>query len=177
MKVYVASSWRNDFYGTLVGMLRAAGHDVFDWRDPPASKPIPSWKHLVDDPARVTGPRQRELYEHPDAVQALAADLGAVADADVVIGLQPFGVSATVEVMEARRLGKHVALMLATTNFELMLGVLENRFTTPAELMRWLRGLKPPVPFVPEAKLREVASTLLDAEAYAKANRLVFSAV
>lgn len=35
MKIYVASSWRNTYYPSVVSALRDAGHDVYDFRNPP----------------------------------------------------------------------------------------------------------------------------------------------
>ena len=35
-KIYVASSWRNDFYPEVVEALREVGHDVYDFRNPPS---------------------------------------------------------------------------------------------------------------------------------------------
>lgn len=34
-KIYVASSWRNKYYSEVVDTLRAAGHEVYDFRNPP----------------------------------------------------------------------------------------------------------------------------------------------
>ena len=34
-KIYVASSWRNKYYPEVVQALRAAGHEVYDFRNPP----------------------------------------------------------------------------------------------------------------------------------------------
>ena len=36
-KIYVASSWRNEFYPEMVEALREADHDVYDFRNPPSS--------------------------------------------------------------------------------------------------------------------------------------------
>ena len=35
MKIYVASSWRNKWFPGVVRALRNAGHDVYDFRNPP----------------------------------------------------------------------------------------------------------------------------------------------
>ena len=35
MKIYLASSWRNAEQPELVALLRGAGHDVYDFRNPP----------------------------------------------------------------------------------------------------------------------------------------------
>ena len=34
-KIYVASSWRNQHYPEVVRRLREAGHEVYDFRNPP----------------------------------------------------------------------------------------------------------------------------------------------
>ena len=34
-KIYVASSWRNKYYSDVVDRLREAGHEVYDFRNPP----------------------------------------------------------------------------------------------------------------------------------------------
>ena len=36
MHIYVASSWRNTYYPEVVTALREAGHDVYDFRNPPS---------------------------------------------------------------------------------------------------------------------------------------------
>ena len=33
--IYVASSWRNQYYPEVVKRLREEGHQVYDFRDPP----------------------------------------------------------------------------------------------------------------------------------------------
>ena len=35
MKTYVASSWRNSHQQSVVHVLRTAGHEVYDFRNPP----------------------------------------------------------------------------------------------------------------------------------------------
>jgi len=35
MKIYVCSSWANEHYPALLRDLRDAGHQVWDWRNPP----------------------------------------------------------------------------------------------------------------------------------------------
>ena len=34
MKIYVASSWRNERHPGVVELLRIAGHEVYDFRNP-----------------------------------------------------------------------------------------------------------------------------------------------
>ena len=42
-KIYVASSWRNEYYPEVVKVLRDAGHDVYDFRNPPSGDPGFKW--------------------------------------------------------------------------------------------------------------------------------------
>ena len=37
-KIYVASSWRNGVYPEVVAKLREAGHEVYDFRNPPSGE-------------------------------------------------------------------------------------------------------------------------------------------
>ncbi len=39
MHLYVASSWRNTYYPEVVAALREAGHEVYDFHNPPSGDP------------------------------------------------------------------------------------------------------------------------------------------
>lgn len=41
MRIYVASSWRNTYYPSVVSALREAGHDIYDFRNPPKAHQDP----------------------------------------------------------------------------------------------------------------------------------------
>ena len=45
-KIYVASSWRNEFYPSVVETLRKAGHEVYDFRNPPSGDPGFKWSNV-----------------------------------------------------------------------------------------------------------------------------------
>ena len=45
-KIYVASSWRNEFYPEVVDALREAGHDVYDFRNPPSGDDGFKWSNV-----------------------------------------------------------------------------------------------------------------------------------
>ena len=45
-KVYVASSWRNQYYPEVVRQLRSHGFDVYDFRNPPDGKGGFFWKDI-----------------------------------------------------------------------------------------------------------------------------------
>ena len=46
-QIYVASSWRNEYYPEVVEKLREAGHDVYDFRNPPSGDPGFKWSSSI----------------------------------------------------------------------------------------------------------------------------------
>lgn len=48
MKIYVASSWRNEFQPLVCAELREDGHDVYDFRHPELGNDGFSWRLIGD---------------------------------------------------------------------------------------------------------------------------------
>ena len=48
-KIYVASSWRNEFQPEVVKTLRALGHEVYDFRNPPHGRGGFQWSSIGED--------------------------------------------------------------------------------------------------------------------------------
>ncbi|WP_288286697.1 hypothetical protein [uncultured Prevotella sp.] len=48
-KIYVASSWRNEYYPEVVEKLREAGREVYDFRNPPSGDPGFKWGNVSVD--------------------------------------------------------------------------------------------------------------------------------
>lgn len=98
MKVYLASSWRNEAQPTVLAALRAAGHEVYDFKNPrPGDKGF-HWSDI--DPAWKTWtPTQfREaITNHELAINGFYSDWDAMEWADVGVMLQPCGRSAHIE--------------------------------------------------------------------------------
>ena len=46
-KIYVASSWRNEYYPEVVEKLREAGHEVYDFRNPWRLATLACWCYLA----------------------------------------------------------------------------------------------------------------------------------
>ena len=46
MKIYVASSWRNEFYAAVVERLRTEGFEVYDFRNPPSGDEGFKWSNV-----------------------------------------------------------------------------------------------------------------------------------
>lgn len=99
-KVYVASSWRNDYYKIIVDTLRAKGHAVFDWRNPPTGGHGFSWtdvspKWHPDIPVRTDD--YIDMLNHPIAEAGYASDLSGMVWANTCVLLLPCGRSAHTE--------------------------------------------------------------------------------
>lgn len=106
MKIYVASSWRNKVYPEVVEVLRKAGHEVYDFRNPhPGFKGF-SWDEIDKNWLDWTPEQYREGLEHPIAMNAFKTDMTALDGCDMCILVLPSGRSASWEFGYAIGAGK-----------------------------------------------------------------------
>lgn len=96
-KVYVASSWRNAFYPEVVERLRAAGHNVYDFRNPPSGDPGFKWSNVGEDWLEWTPQQYRDNLQHPLAVKQFHNDIEAMQSCDTCVLVLPCGRSAHTE--------------------------------------------------------------------------------
>lgn len=120
MKLYVASSWRNESMQQLaVGLLRDAGHhEVYDFIHPPGGDHLGfSWSEV--DPAwRLwTSDAYLEALDHPVAVAGFESDFGAMEWADAGVLLLPCGRSAHLEAGYFVGAGKPLWIVLDEAEF------------------------------------------------------------
>lgn len=108
IKVYVASSWRNQYQQTVVSALRHEGFEVYDFRNPePGNNGFswraidPDWESHKDDVAAYL-----KLLEHPIAAAGFKLDMDALKAADLCIMVMPCGMSASLETGYAVGAGK-----------------------------------------------------------------------
>lgn len=100
-KIYVASSWRNPHQPKVVEVLRAAGHEVYDFRNPTPGNQGFSWRQ-TETPGyqhgdKVSADLWRRMVDHPVALEGYAHDMGAMKWADVCVYVLPCGRSASFE--------------------------------------------------------------------------------
>jgi hypothetical protein len=97
-KIYVASSWRNEQQPRIVATLRAAGHEVYDFRNPePGSKGF-GWSQLqLGDWKTWTPADVRVALQHPVAQRGFGLDHAAMEWADTFVMVLPCGRSAHLE--------------------------------------------------------------------------------
>jgi len=120
MKIYVASSWRNEKQPEVVTELREAGYEVYDFRNPAPGNNGFHWSEIDPDWKQWTPERYRECLQHPYAEYGFASDMNALRAADVVVAVQPFGRSASLELGWASGTGKTTILLLEDGEPELM---------------------------------------------------------
>lgn len=97
-KIYLASSWRNEQQPALVTTLRDAGHDVYDFRNPPDG--IPNgfrWSDIDPDWMNWTADQYRAALNTPLAEQGFNSDFTGMKWADTGVLLLPCGRSAHLE--------------------------------------------------------------------------------
>ena len=77
-KIYVASSWRNVYYPDVVAKLREAGHDVYDFRNPPSGDPGFKWGNVNPRFMEWSPEEYRDHLMHPKAVKQFKNDIEAM---------------------------------------------------------------------------------------------------
>lgn len=113
MRLYVASSWRNELQPGVVERLRQAGHEVYDFRAPAPGEDGFRWSEI--DPAWQSWDREAyvQALGHPIALHGYARDWAAMQWAEAVVLVQPCGRSAHLEAGWAVGAGKPVLVLLA----------------------------------------------------------------
>jgi len=107
-KIYVASSWRNELQPGIVAQLREAGHEVYDFRNPPdagrgevmGGRGTGSgfqWSEIDPNWRKWTAKQYRQALENPIAKRGFDSDFGAMQWCDICLLVLPCGRSAHLE--------------------------------------------------------------------------------
>jgi len=96
-KIYVASSWRNKYFPAVVEALRAKGHEVYDFRNPPHGGNGFRWTDIDEKALEWSFDEYSEGLHHPKAERQFKADLDALEWADTCVLVLPSGRSAHTE--------------------------------------------------------------------------------
>ena len=96
-KIYVASSWRNGYYPEVVEKLREAGHEVYDFHNPPSGDPGFKWSSVSEDYMEWTPAEYRDMLQHPKAERQFHNDIEAMEACDTCVLVLPCGRSAHTE--------------------------------------------------------------------------------
>ena len=107
-RVYVASSWRNQYFPEVVKRLREAGHEVYDFRNPPHGGAGFHWTDIDPNAPEWTYAQYAEGLHHPLAERQFQADIDALTWADTCVLVLPCGRSAHTEAGWMAGAGKRV---------------------------------------------------------------------
>jgi len=110
-KVYVASSWRNEYQKKVVEILRALGHTVYDFKEPEPGKHGFSWSEIDPNWQNWTAAEYRNALDHPVAVKGYNSDFEAMYDATTFVLVLPCGRSAHLEMGWASGAGKETFIL------------------------------------------------------------------
>lgn len=120
MKIYVASSWKNEYQQNIVKILRAHGHEVYDFQNPPHGLGGFAWSEL--DPEWETWTREKfreKLLNHPIAAFGFMSDFRAMRWAEAIVMVLPCGNSAHMELGFGTGAGKRtIVYMPADKDFK-----------------------------------------------------------
>ncbi|HEA66241.1 hypothetical protein LCGC14_0777960 [marine sediment metagenome] len=154
-KIYVASSWRNQDQPHIIDLLREHGHKVYDFRNPMTIVNLVGfkqvaypelagkgfhWSEIDPDWQNWDKHHYRKELDHPIAVNGFNLDLDAMKWADVFIGVQPFGRSASIEMGWAAGQNKKTILLLANGEPELMVKIFDHICCNPYEVLEALKS-------------------------------------
>ena len=107
-RIYVASSWRNQYFPEVVKRLREAGHEVYDFRNPPHGGAGFHWTDIDPNAPAWTYAQYAEGLHHPLAERQFQADIDALTWADTCVLVLPCGRSAHTEAGWMAGAGKRV---------------------------------------------------------------------
>lgn len=146
-RVYVASSWRNPTQPQIVDTLRAAGHAVYDFRNPAPGNTGFAWSDIDPDWQDWSpGAFAEKLNTHPVAAAGFACDKRALDWCDTCILVLPCGRSAHLELGYAAGQGKDTYVLLHSNGFEPELMYLLNTAcaTSIEQIVDWMAQRHPP---------------------------------
>ncbi|MBO4656593.1 MAG: hypothetical protein J5639_02350 [Bacteroidales bacterium] len=111
-RIYVASSWRNAYYPDVVVRLRQAGHEVYDFRNPPHCGNGFRWTDIDPKAIDWSFNQYESGLRNPLAERQFKADLDALAWADTCVLVLPCGRSAHTEAGWMAGAGKRVIVFI-----------------------------------------------------------------
>lgn len=114
MKIYVASSWRNEFQQDIVSKLREAGHNVYDFRHPEEKDNGFHWSEIDINWQDWNPEAYKSAIEHPIACSGFKNDFDAMQWADTCVIVLPCGRPAHTEAGWMKGQGKKTYLLLLT---------------------------------------------------------------
>lgn len=135
MKIYVASSWRNEHQQAVVIVLQAMGHEVYDFKNPNIVDKGFSWSEIDPNWENWTTEEYVKALDHPAAERGFKNDFDAMQWADCCLMVLPCGRSANTEAGWMKGAGKKVYVFSPTKQEpELMYKIYDGIIASTLEL-------------------------------------------
>lgn len=163
MKIYVASSWRNNIQPRVVKALRDAGHEVYDFKNPAPGNNGFQWSEIDPNWQNWTPEQFREGLSHPTAEHGFGFDMAALESSEACVLVLPCGRSAHLEAGYSIGAGKPTIILLESGEPELMYKMTPYICLSIPEVIEALEdaAYKRPQPF-PPWELKEYRDALLE---------------
>ena len=124
MRIYVASSWRNESQPFVVQRLRDEGFEVYDFRNPKEyaheSDEGFHWSDIDPEWMKWTPEQFINALDHPLATAGFKSDMEGIATAEALVLVMPCGRSAHLEMGYAAGAGIPIVILMADGEPELM---------------------------------------------------------
>ena len=135
MKLYVASSWRNDRHPSVVAALRQSGHEVYDFRNPMECDNGFHWSEIDPEWREWTPEEFRRGLSDPIARRGFETDWKAMQRADACVLVMPCGRSAHLEAGWFVGAGRPLLILLSDGEPELMYAMASRIYVTLDEMV------------------------------------------
>jgi hypothetical protein len=118
MRIYVASSWRNERQQKVVQQLREAGHEVYDFRNPAPGNHGFHWEEIDANWQRWSAKEFIKALDHAVAETGFDHDYTAMQWAEAFVLVLPCGRSAHLELGWAAGMNKVTFVLLEQEKYE-----------------------------------------------------------
>ena len=135
MKIYVASSWKNNIQPLVIQKLKNEGLDVYDFRSGDGFH----WEELDRNWKNWKPEEFVDILKQPIVENNFNDDFSALKHSNVVIMVNPCGSSAHLELGYAIGANKITAILLSDGQPELMYKMADKIFTDINELISWIK--------------------------------------
>jgi len=112
MRIYLASSWRNKYYESALSILRAVGHNVYDFKHPKEGQQGFAWSDIDPNWQQWTPQQFSKGLCHSIAAWGFKNDFDAMKSADACVLLLPCGRSAHLEGGWMKGAGKKLFILV-----------------------------------------------------------------
>ena len=142
IKIYVASSWRNEQQPEVVKALNEIkGVEVYDFRHPVPGDNGFHWSEIDEDWKNWTPEQLRKNLEHDVAIDGFNKDMSALGNCDICVLVMPCGRSAHLELGYAVGANKYTVIQLADGEPELMIKMVDYITINTVETVKKVQAL------------------------------------